>query len=79
MEIQNIVTIFCIIGMVYCIMKYIFNCMPYHIIKLESLGNDCQEVTIKRLWKTYRYVTGDDIHIHDIDNNIDIDRYMDKQ
>ncbi len=79
MEILNIINGVCIVGIGYCIAKYIFNSMPYHIVKLESISEKYDRVTVKRLWKKYKYVCDVDFYdINDIDNNIFIQLRSDK-
>ncbi len=78
MEIQNLINVVCIVGIGYCLAKMAFLQVPYHIIKLHGISEDRQIVTVKRLWKIYEYETGDDIHIHDINNNIEIDLILDR-
>ena len=60
----------CIIGIIYCIAVMVFIKQDCEIIDVKEVDDDNYVITVKRLWKVYKYHTDHNLTVDDVNNGI---------
>ena len=66
----NAINAICVISIIYCIARIVFIKQDYDIIGIEKISDDDYIITVKRLWKVYKYYTDHNLYVDDADNGI---------